>query len=71
MNGVVVFLPGTAVLMDQDIRACVAQVSIRERGAIQYQVTWWDSRRRQCEWVEPHEIRPMDASKELRVGFIP
>jgi hypothetical protein len=69
---IVIFIPGTSVLVGigaDAIRAEVLQSCISAHG-LQYQCVWWDGRTRRVEWMEDFEVQPIDeVSEKTRIGF--
>ena len=62
---------GSQVTIDGDIPATVTAINIRGmEHRLQYEVTWWDERTRKTEWVDPFEIKPMEA-KTRTMSFKP
>jgi hypothetical protein len=61
--------PETPVLLAGEIRATVMAVSVRSGPHVNYQVVWWSGLDRHKEWVHAGEVEPVDASREIKLGF--
>lgn len=49
-------LLGRRCLLGGDIPAVINGVLERVNGGLEFEVTWWESRARHCEWVSPSEV---------------
>lgn len=67
---VLVFPPGAEVEFKAGkTPARVAQVGLRERGLVLYQVVWWAGTDRKEQWVSEGELTWPTATKPVRIGF--
>lgn len=63
--------PGTKVWIAKDIVGTVAQICIQSNNFTQYQIVWWDGRKRNAEWLNEHEVTPQSVNQppHTQIGF--
>lgn len=54
---------------EDEFAGVVCQACIREGGAVQYQVAWWNGRERRCEWLEACEVVTAQEAARQEIGF--
>ncbi len=62
---------GTLVVIGGDIEGFVVCVAIYANDRIMYQVSWWNGKTRNCEWLEDWEVIHKAPCTSKVVGFIP
>ena len=71
MSAETLLAPGTLVAIgppDRATEGVVLAVTVRgPRRAVSYDVAWWDGGTRRSDWLQPHEVRPLEGHEP--VGF--
>jgi hypothetical protein len=60
---------GSRVRIGGDLEGIVLAVTIR-RGAVSYEVAWWDGRTRHTDWLSAAEVALIGPGTACRVGFL-
>lgn len=66
-----IIAPGSDVTIGKDVRALVLQVAIKRGSRVEYEVAWWDGRRRVTDWLLDTEVSAdPSAVNHHTVGFV-
>lgn len=63
--------PGSPVLIGGEVPATITAVTLRGTGHVTYEVSWWDGRSHNSEWMDEYEVRRSEQGEPLRFGFRP
>lgn len=70
-KSLLIYRPGTTLRIADDVEGIVEQVCLKDSGYVSYQVLWWDGRDRKEGWFTPREVRPVDETRTMQIGFAP
>lgn len=69
MRQIEVMQPGSPVTIGEEIEAVVFGVMLRDKGYVQYEVAWWDGNTRNSKWLDQSEVRCVEKTGAVRIGF--
>lgn len=64
-----VFPIGTDVVIDSNVKGIIIGITIREKDAIVYEVSWWDGFERKLEKFAECELKFPVNQKQQKIGF--